>query len=306
VGVTSLQGGDGFDTLLLKAGAYDLAGLSVSGIEAVTFVGASFSLAERQKLYDQGVRSATDASGTHILQPSVVSLSRSVVQEDAVVGTAVGDLSATDPNPADSLRYELLDTAGGRFALQGNRLVVAGKLDYETASALQVVVRVTDEGGIATDKVFTIQVSDAVEVLKGTSRNDVLKGGAGRDQIWGMKGKDTLYGAGGQDMFVFSTRPGKSNVDKIGDFNAHDDALWLDNAVFKALGKKGSLSKPSPLKSAYFHAGSAAHDANDHIIYKRKTGALFYDPDGTGAQAQVHFATITDKKAVTYRDFFVI
>jgi hypothetical protein len=41
------------------------------------------------------------------------------------------------------------------------------------------------------------------------------------------------------------------------------------------------------LKSSAFHTGSAAHDKNDCIIYNKKTGALYYDADGTGTSNQV-------------------
>ena len=30
----------------------------------------------------------------------------------------------------------------------------------------------------------------------------------------------------------------KTNLDKIADFNVKDDSIWLDNAIFKKLGKK--------------------------------------------------------------------
>jgi Ca2+-binding RTX toxin-like protein len=49
-----------------------------------------------------------------------------------------------------------------------------------------------------------------------------------------------------------------------------------------------------PLKATFFSAGTAAHDADDRIIYNKATGALYYDSDGTGAHAQVLFAVIAN------------
>jgi len=47
-------------------------------------------------------------------------------------------------------------------------------------------------------------------------------------------------------------------------------------------------------------------DASDRIIYNNATGQLFFDPDGTGAAAAVHFATLTGAPAITASDFTMI
>ena len=59
-------------------------------------------------------------------------------------------------------------------------------------------------------------------------------------------------------------------------------------------------------RSGEFHAGAAAHDANDHIIYNAKTGALFYDADGTGGIAAVQFAKVSGHHSLNHSDFLVI
>jgi serralysin len=61
------------------------------------------------------------------------------------------------------------------------------------------------------------------------------------------------------------------------------------------------------LQSKYFFAGSQAHDKDDHIIYNKASGALYYDSDGTGSHAQVQFATLTNHPSnVGYQDFVLI
>ena len=56
-----------------------------------------------------------------------------------------------------------------------------------------------------------------------------------------------------------------------------------------------------------FFQGASARDANDHIIYNKATSALFYEDDGTGAHAQVQFATLANKPAnLAFNDFVVI
>ena len=85
-----------------------------------------------------------------------------------------------------------------------------------------------------------------------------------------------------------------------------DDSIHLDNAVFKALGKKGSLAHPSKLKKDAFFAGSAAHDASDRILYDGKSGTLSYDKDGTGSAAAIKVAILGKHLKIKATDFFVI
>lgn len=140
------------------------------------------------------------------------------------------------------------------------------------------------------------------DILPGLAGNDVLRGNAGSDVLTGGGGKDVLTGGLNADFFVFNAGLNAStNIDTVTDFSHADDTIRLENAVFKALASAG------PLNAAFFYKGAAAHDGNDHIIYNTATGALFYDADGTGAHAQVQFATLANKPTnVTYGDFVVI
>jgi hypothetical protein len=338
-GVVGIQGHAGRDALHLKAGAYDLTAKFISGFEsivllgtdsitfgdkatallansqskdgAITLTGDTFTLAERQQLYAQGIRQVTDAKGVHILAPSVPDLKGASVQENAAAGTAIGELSAQDPNPGDGLRFDLVDTAGGRFALEGSKLVVAAgaRLDYEQSATHSIVVRVTDDGGIAHDRSFTIQVGDVdVERIYGTAGKDALTGTGGREILYGFMGKDTLTGGTGQDTFVFDSRPHKTrNADTITDFNVNDDGIWLENKVFAKLGKKGTEMNPAQLKKSFFTIGDKAKDQNDYIVYNKAKGVLYYDADGSGSRyKQVEIATLSKKLKMTHKDFFVI
>ena len=84
----------------------------------------------------------------------------------------------------------------------------------------------------------------------------------------------------------FTTALGAGNVDMIVDFTSGTDKIALDDAVFTAIGGLGALNANA------FFAGTAAHDADDRIIYDSATGNLFYDADGNGAGAAVLFATL--------------
>ncbi|WP_201837550.1 calcium-binding protein, partial [Microvirga zambiensis] len=154
------------------------------------------------------------------------------------------------------------------------------------------------------------------DVIKSGAGNDVIKGGAGNDKIWGGAGndvifgghgKDTLTGGTGHDVFVFNTKLKKTaNTDKITDFNVKYDAIWLDNAVFKKLGTKGTESDPAKLNKGFFTVGSAAKDKDDYLVYDNKKGALYYDADGSGAGKAVQFATLSKNLKLTAADFFIV
>ena len=90
--------------------------------------------------------------------PTDIALSAAAVNENSAAGTVVGALSCTDPDTGDTHIYSLLNNADGLFAVSGDRLIVAGALDYETASSHLIQIRVTDRGNLSYAKNFTIAV----------------------------------------------------------------------------------------------------------------------------------------------------
>ncbi|WP_108662194.1 cadherin domain-containing protein [Acuticoccus kandeliae] len=94
--------------------------------------------------------------------PTSLVLTGTTVAENAAEGTVVGTLSATDPD-GDALTYSLVSDAGGRFAIVGNTLLVAGPIDYESATRHSVTVDVTDTAGNSRRETFVIAVTDVAE-----------------------------------------------------------------------------------------------------------------------------------------------
>ncbi|WP_457091234.1 VCBS domain-containing protein [Microvirga sp. P5_D2] len=236
--------------------------------------------------------------------PTDIGLAGGSVFENAAAGTVVASLSAFDVDAGDSFNFTLLNNAGGRFAIQGNQIVVANGtlLDYEQAQSHQVVVRATDRSGLSVDKVFTLSVADLVnEVAAGAPGPDYLVGGAGNDILNGGLGNDFLTGGAGKDIFLFKDKLNKStNVDTITDFSVRDDTIQLDNKIFTKLEKTGTLSKSN------FVVGTKALDANDHIIYDKKKGYVYYDADGSGNGKAVLFAKVKKGLSLTEKDFRVV
>ncbi|MET0529177.1 MAG: calcium-binding protein [Microvirga sp.] len=104
-----------------------------------------------------------------------------------------------------------------------------------------------------------------------------------------------------KDSFIFDDRLSKkAPVMKIEDFDVKADTLCLSKLIFKKIAKKGDLSK------AAFYTGPKAHDANDRIIYNKKTGVVSYDADGNGGVDAIKFAKIDAGLKMAADNFFVI
>lgn len=146
---------------------------------------------------------------------------------------------------------------------------------------------------------LVLQPNLAINGTGNTGAND-LTGNNVTNTLNGMAGNDVLTGGSGADSFVFSTALGSGNVDRITDFNVAADTIWLENAIFTGLAA-GTLAASAFVGNT---SGNAA-DASDRIIYETDTGRLYFDRDGTGSAAKVHFATIGTNLAVTNADFFV-
>jgi serralysin len=127
---------------------------------------------------------------------------------------------------------------------------------------------------------------------------DTMDAGAGNDDMFGGTGSDNLTGAASTDRFRFDTAlSATTSVDHILNFAVVDDTIFLDRDIFTGIAVNGTLA------AGAFHAGTAAGDADDRIVYDAATGNIFYDADGLGGVAQILFATVTAGTALTNADF---
>ena len=137
------------------------------------------------------------------------------VYEQAPEGSLVGTVAARDPDDGDTLTFALDDDAGGRFAIDaasGEITVAAGALlDHASAPLHDIVVRVTDAGGLGGTARFTIEVQldfrgddefvggGGDDVIDGGEGSDLLQGGDGADRLDGGADHDLVFGDGGDD-----------------------------------------------------------------------------------------------------------
>jgi Ca2+-binding RTX toxin-like protein len=125
------------------------------------------------------------------------------------------------------------------------------------------------------------------DVMTGDAGQDSLSGGGGRDRLTGGAGADRLSGGGGRDSFVFDVLPGRaSDADDILRFNKGKDKLVFDQDIFADIGPVGALDADA------FVLGKAAKDAEDRVIYDKRSGNLFYDQDGRGGTDAILIAHI--------------
>ena len=107
--------------------------------------------------------------------PTDIGLVGTTVAENAANGTQVGSLSTTDPDTGETFKYALVDNAGGRFDVQGGKIIVANGalLDFEGQKSHVIVVEVTDKGGtgLSFQKQFTISLTNENEAPTSVTLN---------------------------------------------------------------------------------------------------------------------------------------
>ena len=203
-----------------------------------------------------------------------------------------------------------LDGGGGTDILVG----LAGNDTYVVDSADDYVAEAAGGGNDTVYARVSYALSDHQEVevlstvsqsatsaidLTGNNLANVLFGNAGNNVLDGKGGNDHLIGLGGADRYTFSTALGVGNVDHVYGFEIGTDKIVLDHTVFEGLGF-GTLS------ASVFTTGTATTDEDQRIVYDQTTGALYYDSDGAGGAAAVHFATLIGAPPITASDITVI
>lgn len=129
------------------------------------------------------------------------------------------------------------------------------------------------------------------QMLIGNKNANVMDGGAGND---------IMTGGGGADTFLFSTKIGAGNVDRITDFSQPDDTIGLARSEFWQL-STGELAS-----NLFKSLDTGKVDADDRVLYKQSTGELFYDWDGSGKQAEILVGVLDNKAALTAADFLIV
>jgi Ca2+-binding RTX toxin-like protein len=155
--------------------------------------------------------------------PTGITLDFDVVAENSKVNTPIGTFKVIDADDTTH-RFELLDNAGGRFAIDAStgalKVVDGVRLDYEQATQHSITVRAIDGAGASFTRTLFIKVDNVLNesatgdalgnlILGGNGRdtfsgglgNDTINAGAGNDRLNGDAGNDSLVGGAGNDVF---------------------------------------------------------------------------------------------------------
>lgn len=134
------------------------------------------------------------------------------------------------------------------------------------------------------------------DFLYGTNGSERMKGGAGNDCLDADGGLDRMWGGSGKDVFVITDR---TAIDRIEDFVVRDDTIVLALELVEELG-------PGHVGRSEFHIGRGAATDDQHLIYNDRTGALYYDADGSEVAAKVQIAQLDRHLDLRANDFMVL
>jgi Ca2+-binding RTX toxin-like protein len=323
---TTLSGGAGADTLVGGAGddVYVIDSLSDSVVEAagagidqvrvaVTSAGGAYVLAanvENAILVNTVAYGLTGNALANVLTGNALAnridggdggdtltgggaadtLSGGVGNDVYVLDDALDQVIEAAGAGVDTIQF-LLSTTGATFTLgaeiENGTLMSTGLVNLAGNAAANLL---TGGGGS--------------NLITGAAGADTISGGTGDDTLSGGTGADRLTGGAGYDVFRFDSLP-DAGADLITDFAVGVDKIHLSRAVFAGLA--GAAAGPLGLGLFWSGAGvTAAHDADDRLVYDTTTGTLYYDPDGLGGAAAIALATFGPAKPILSAGDFIL
>ena len=198
-------------------GSADNASFSIVNDQLVTAASFDFELknkyAIRVRTVDQNgltfEKQFTINVGDVNENPTDLILSGTTLAEDSASGTTIGVFSSSDPDVGGSFAYTLVDGTGAAdnssFVIVNGQLQSAASFDFEARSVYQIRVRSTDQGGLVSEKPFTItvtNVNDAPTISSIVDQN-ILEDGA--TDLLNFSVRDVETAASGLSVTVSSS-----------------------------------------------------------------------------------------------------
>ncbi len=193
--ITGITGGSLFlndGTTPVPEGGYVTLTQGAAGLKFTPSAGftgkAGFSVQASSDGKDAGLGGGTAQAMitvTATTAPTNLNLSTSPFSATALAGTVVGTLSATDPNPGDTLKYSLTNNAGGRFVLSGNQVEVSPGATL-SPSTYSITAQATDQEGQSVTQTFSLTAVSVTRAFSGlTAQDKTVSYGTSTDQLTG-------------------------------------------------------------------------------------------------------------------------
>jgi hypothetical protein len=232
--------------------------------------------------------------------------------ENAADGTVIGQLSVTDPDDGETMGWELLDDAGGRFALAGATtngapmdIEIANTAILDAADGPQFIqVRVTDSESNAYTETIAVTVLDTTQpiiALSGASEISLQCNAAWSDP--GAIATDNVDGVfsatiGGDTV---DTSPANVGNDFIVSYTASDTAgnaaapvqrtVHIIDSVPPAISVAGDTLVNIACGVSFVDEGATASDTCDGPLAITVGGDTVPDPTEPGAYTITYAAT---------------
>ncbi len=156
--------------------------------------------------------------------PTALQLSGNTVDESSPTGTVVGMFTTTDEDGEETHTYSLKsgNTDNDSFDIDGNNLITAEVLDYETKNVYNLEVIVTDKGGLIYEEAFVIQINNLPpQITSITLSNDKL---AENSSIGSVVGDFATFGEDLSGSFSYTLVTGAGDTDNAS-FDTSGDQL---------------------------------------------------------------------------------
>ena len=150
--------------------------------------------------------------------------------------------------------------------------------------------------------------------IYGFEGNDILDGRGGDDVFYGGTGADTISGGAGVDDFFYlswndhlnqyGTLEAYEGGDTITDFATGVDHIIVSRYWFGFGNIGGPAGALTTQYADFVTSGTVATSAKPSFFWNAATGALLFDPDGTGSGAAVNIATLTNGATLTLADIW--
>jgi len=164
--------------------------------------------------------------------PTDIALSSSSVNENTPSGTAVGTLSAADPDSGNTFTYALATGTGsddnGSFTIDGNTLKTNAVFNYDVKQSYKIRVRTTDQNGLFFEEAFTISITE-VNVAPtdiSLSATSIAENCSPNTEVGTLSAVDTNT----SESFSYAFVAGAGDADNAS-FNISGDKLRLTNSA---------------------------------------------------------------------------